>query len=50
MPSPDIKAEAQRVFEVLRGGGIAIVPASMGYAFMASCASAYLAIGRLCLL
>jgi tRNA A37 threonylcarbamoyladenosine synthetase subunit TsaC/SUA5/YrdC len=36
MAPPDIKADAQRVFAVLKAGGIAIVPASMGYTLMTS--------------
>ena len=36
MAPPDIKADAQRVFEVLKAGGIAVVPASMGYAIATS--------------
>lgn len=36
MSPPDIKVDAQRVFAVLRTGGIAIVPASMGYTIMTS--------------
>jgi hypothetical protein len=36
MSPPDIKADAQRVFKVLQAGGIAIVPASMGYTIMTS--------------
>jgi len=36
MSPPDIKADAQRVFKVLQAGGIAIVPASMGYTVMTS--------------
>lgn len=40
MAPPDIKADAQRVFDVLKAGGIAIVPASMGYTVMTSSDSA----------
>jgi tRNA A37 threonylcarbamoyladenosine synthetase subunit TsaC/SUA5/YrdC len=29
--TPDIKADAKRVFDVLENGGIAMVPATMGY-------------------
>jgi len=36
MPPPDIKSDAHRVFKVLQAGGIAIVPASMGYTVMTS--------------
>lgn len=36
MAPPDIKADAKRVFAVLEKGGIAIVPASMGYSVMTS--------------
>jgi tRNA A37 threonylcarbamoyladenosine synthetase subunit TsaC/SUA5/YrdC len=32
MGAPDIKADARRVFDVLKAGGIAITPSSMGYA------------------
>lgn len=31
MPAPDIKADAQRVFDVIKGGGIAITPMALGY-------------------
>lgn len=40
MGAPDIKADAQRVFQVLKAGGIAIVPASMGYTIMTANSSA----------
>lgn len=36
MGAPDIKADARRVFEVLKDGGIAITPSSMGYALASS--------------
>ena len=36
MGAPDIKADARRVFEVIRAGGIAITPSSMGYALASS--------------
>ncbi|KAI1086005.1 hypothetical protein F5B19DRAFT_498769 [Rostrohypoxylon terebratum] len=36
MARPDVKADAQRVFEVLKAGGIAICPADVGYAVMAT--------------
>ncbi|KAJ9615860.1 hypothetical protein H2200_001937 [Cladophialophora chaetospira] len=36
MGAPDIKADAKRVFEVLKAGGIAIIPAVMGYALASS--------------
>ena len=34
MGGPDIKADARRVYEVLKAGGTAIIPASVGYAIM----------------
>ncbi|KAH8887147.1 hypothetical protein GQ53DRAFT_656421 [Thozetella sp. PMI_491] len=34
MTRPDIKADAKRVFEVLKAGGVAICPADVGYAIM----------------
>lgn len=34
MPAPNITADAQRVFEVLKSGGTAICPADVGYAIM----------------
>jgi tRNA A37 threonylcarbamoyladenosine synthetase subunit TsaC/SUA5/YrdC len=34
MTRPDIKADAQRVFDVLKAGGAAICPADVGYAIM----------------
>lgn len=34
MAGPDIKKDAKRVFEVLKAGGTAIVPASAGYTIM----------------
>lgn len=36
MGAPDIKADAQRAFEVIKSGGITITPSAMGYA-LASC-------------
>ncbi|KAJ9610478.1 hypothetical protein H2200_005255 [Cladophialophora chaetospira] len=36
MGAPDIKGDAQRVFEVIKAGGIAITPSSMGYALASS--------------
>ncbi|RAH80123.1 hypothetical protein BO86DRAFT_420251 [Aspergillus japonicus CBS 114.51] len=33
---PDIKADARRVFDVLRSGGVALVPTEVGYGLMAS--------------
>lgn len=34
MARPDMKADAQRVFDVLKAGGVAICPADVGYAVM----------------
>jgi len=34
MGGPDVKADARRVYEVLKAGGTAILPASVGYAIM----------------
>ena len=34
MGGPDVKADARRVYKVLKTGGTAIVPASVGYAIM----------------
>lgn len=34
MGAPNIKADAQRVFEILKSGGVAICPADVGYAIM----------------
>jgi len=34
MGSPDVKADALRAFEVLKAGGIAICPATVGYAIL----------------
>ncbi|KIW10570.1 hypothetical protein PV08_11534 [Exophiala spinifera] len=36
MGAPDIKADARRVVEVLKAGGIAIIPSAMGYALTSS--------------
>lgn len=36
MGRPDVQADARRVFEVLKRGGIAICPADVGYAVMAT--------------
>lgn len=36
MGAPDIKADAERVAEVLRKGGLAITPSTMGYAIATS--------------
>ncbi|KAI1391659.1 uncharacterized protein F4822DRAFT_397405 [Hypoxylon trugodes] len=36
MGRPDVQADALRVFEVLKTGGIAICPADVGYAVMAT--------------
>lgn len=36
MGGPDVKSDARRVFEVLRAGGTAILPASVGYAIMST--------------
>jgi tRNA A37 threonylcarbamoyladenosine synthetase subunit TsaC/SUA5/YrdC len=40
MGAPDIKADARRAFEVLKAGGIAIIPAKMGYAIASSSTAA----------
>ncbi len=40
MPAPNIDADAQRIFSVMKSGGIAIFPGSMGYIVAASTASA----------
>ncbi|OJJ42467.1 hypothetical protein ASPZODRAFT_29196 [Penicilliopsis zonata CBS 506.65] len=37
---PDVKADARRVFDVLRAGGIALVPTEVGYGLMASSSEA----------
>jgi tRNA A37 threonylcarbamoyladenosine synthetase subunit TsaC/SUA5/YrdC len=34
MGTPNIEADAQRVFEILKSGGVAICPADVGYAIM----------------
>jgi tRNA A37 threonylcarbamoyladenosine synthetase subunit TsaC/SUA5/YrdC len=36
LPNIDIKADAKRVFEVLTQGGLAIIPADIGYAIIAT--------------
>ncbi|KAI0844611.1 hypothetical protein F5Y00DRAFT_273942 [Daldinia vernicosa] len=36
MGRPNVKEDAQRVFDILKGGGIAICPADVGYAVMAT--------------
>ena len=33
---PDVKSDARRVFEILRAGGVALVPTEVGYGLMAS--------------
>lgn len=40
MGAPDIKADAKQAFEVLKSGGIVIIPAKMGYAIASSSTSA----------
>ncbi|CAK7216533.1 hypothetical protein SCUCBS95973_002834 [Sporothrix curviconia] len=37
---PDVKVDARRVFDVLRSGGLALVPTEVGYTLMASSAEA----------
>ncbi|KAI3327022.1 DHBP synthase RibB-like alpha/beta domain-containing protein [Xylariaceae sp. AK1471] len=40
MGRPDVKTDARRVFDTLQAGGIAIIPADVGYAILASDAHA----------
>jgi tRNA A37 threonylcarbamoyladenosine synthetase subunit TsaC/SUA5/YrdC len=38
---PNVKADAHRIFDVLKGGGLALVPAEAGYALIASSTEAF---------